>query len=125
MTSHSDIVSTTDKIRSEHGNPTVLINNAGIGRGKPILETTEKDLNLTFQVNTFAHYYLVQQFLPSMIENNHGTVVTVASTAAYVTAPRMVDYAGSKAAALAFHEGLHAELASTYNAPKVRIFICC
>jgi len=55
-----------------------------------------------------------------MIRNNHGMVVTVASVAAWVTVPNMVDYAASKAAAHAFHDGLTAELKTRYNAPKVR-----
>lgn len=75
---------------------------------------------MTFDVNTLSHYWLVKEFLPSMINQNHGMVVTVASLAAYVTAPQMVDYAASKAAALSFHEGLAAELKTRYNAPKVR-----
>jgi short-subunit dehydrogenase len=103
----------------------VLINNAGVARGKTILETTEKDINLTFKVNTFSHYYLAQQFLPHMVDNNHGMVVTVASLAGYVVAPSMVDYAGSKAASVAFHEGLSAELVTHYNAPKVRTVLMC
>jgi short-subunit dehydrogenase len=41
-----------------------------------------------------------------MIAKNHGMVITVASLAAYVTAPNLVDYTASKAAALVFHEGL-------------------
>lgn len=112
-------------MRKHVGHPTVLINNAGIAFGKSILDTTESNLKLTFQINTLAHYYLTQQFLPHMIETNHGMVVTVASVAAYVTAPQMVDYASSKAAALTFHEGLQAELATTYSAPKVRTVLCC
>jgi all-trans-retinol dehydrogenase (NAD+) len=55
-----------------------------------------------------------------MVAKNHGMVVTVASIAGYVTAPQMVDYAASKAAAVSFHEGLTAELKTRYNAPKVR-----
>lgn len=35
----------------------------------------------------------------------------------------MVDYASSKTAALSFHEGLTAELATRYNAPKVRTVV--
>jgi all-trans-retinol dehydrogenase (NAD+) len=58
-----------------------------------------------------------------MTAANHGIVVTVASLAAYVTAPNMVDYASSKAAALAFHEGLAAELKTRYSAPKVRTIL--
>jgi short-subunit dehydrogenase len=103
----------------------VLINNAGVVRGKTILESTEKDINLTFKVNAFAHYYLAQQFLPHMVSNNHGMIVTVASLAGYVTAPSMVDYAASKSAAVSFHEGLASELVTHYNAPKVRTVLMC
>lgn len=91
-----------------------------------LLANSNTDLSsvrFTFDVNTFAHYWLIKEFLPSMIENNHGMVVTVASLAAWVTVPDMVDYAASKAAALAFHEGLTAELTGRYNAPKVRTVI--
>jgi all-trans-retinol dehydrogenase (NAD+) len=58
-----------------------------------------------------------------MVARNHGMVVTVASIAAYVTVPNMVDYAASKAAALSFHEGLTSELKTRYNAPKVRTVV--
>lgn len=125
LTSASDIESVTESIKSSVGDPTILINNAGIARNKDILHTTATDLRLTFGVNTLSHYALAQAFLPSMIANNHGMVVTVASLAAHVTAPGMVDYAASKAAAMSFHEGLGAELATTYNAPKVRTVLIC
>lgn len=100
-----------------------MINNAGAARGKTILDSTEGDVRLTFDVNTLSHYWLVKEFLPRMVSQNHGMVVTVASLAAYVTAPQMVDYAASKAAALTFHEGLAAELKTRYNAPKVRTVV--
>jgi hypothetical protein len=90
LTSPSAIASAASSIRSSLGNPTVLINNAGVARGKTILESSEKDINLTFKVNTFSHYYLTQQFLPSMIANNHGMIVTVASLAGYLAASSMV-----------------------------------
>jgi short-subunit dehydrogenase len=125
LSSPSSISSAASSVRSTLGNPTVLINNAGVARGKTILESTEKDINLTFKVNAFSHYYLAQQFLPHMIANNHGMIVTVASLAGYLTAPSMVDYAASKSAAIAFHEGLASELATTYKAPKVRTVLMC
>jgi short-subunit dehydrogenase len=83
-----------------------MINNAGFARGNTILSTTETDLKLTFQINTLSHYHLAQAFLPAMIKANHGMVITVASLAAYVTSPGLVDYSASKSAALVFHEGL-------------------
>lgn len=60
-----------------------------------------------------------------MISANHGTVVTIASIAACVPASSLVDYSCSKSAALAFHEGLAAELKTLYEAPKVRTVCVC
>jgi short-subunit dehydrogenase len=60
-----------------------------------------------------------------MVSSNHGMVVTVASIAGYIAAPSMVDYAASKAAAIAFHEGLGAELVKVYKAPGVRTVLMC
>lgn len=87
-------------------------------RGKPLLETSEADVALTFNVNTLSHYKLMRAFAPSMVANNHGMIVSVTSAAAYVTAPRMTEYAASKAAAMSFHEGFSAEMAQL--APRVR-----
>jgi short-subunit dehydrogenase len=125
LASSSAIKATAAAIRSHVGDPTILVNNAGFARGKTILETTENDLRLTFDINAKAHYFLAQEFLPSMVQKNHGMIVTVASLAAYVTAPSLVDYSASKAAALSFHEGLTTELITHYKAPRVRTVLLC
>ncbi|KAJ5866539.1 hypothetical protein N7534_001092 [Penicillium rubens] len=120
ITSATDIADVASKIRSSFGRPSILINNAGICTGKTILKTTPAQTRRMFEVNTLAHYWLAQEFLPDMIEANHGMVVTVASLAGYTVTPNMVDYSATKAAAIAFHEGLAAELVTRYHAPKVR-----
>ncbi len=63
---------------------------------------------------------MVKEFIPAMIKKNHGHVVTIASMASYVVHARNVDYACTKASAVAFHEGLSSELKNRYNAPSVR-----
>ncbi|KAI1499152.1 hypothetical protein F5X99DRAFT_420085 [Biscogniauxia marginata] len=123
LTSPVNLAEVAKEIRAKVGEPTILVNNAGVVRGKTILETSERDLKSTFDVNTFAHFYTVKEFLPYMINKNHGMVVTVTSSAAYMTAPNMVDYAASKSAALFFHDGLTSELRIRYNAPKVRTIL--
>ncbi|KAJ5102949.1 short chain dehydrogenase/reductase family protein [Penicillium argentinense] len=120
ITSPAHIKEVANAIRASFGRPTILINNAGILTGKTILGTTESTTRRMFEVNTFAHYWLAQEFLPDMISANHGMVVTVASQAGYTVTPNMVDYSASKAAAIAFHEGLAAELVTRYQAPRVR-----
>ncbi|KAJ5151052.1 short chain dehydrogenase/reductase family protein [Penicillium canariense] len=120
ITSPAHISEVGTKLRASFGRPTILINNAGILTGKTILGTTEAITRRMFDVNTLAHYWLAQEFLPDIIAGNHGMVVTVASQAGYTVTPNMVDYSASKAAAIAFHEGLAAELVTRYQAPRVR-----
>jgi all-trans-retinol dehydrogenase (NAD+) len=55
-----------------------------------------------------------------MIKNKKGHVVTIASMASYAVGAGLVDYASSKAAALAFHEGLAQELKHRYDAPEIK-----
>ncbi|KIW89823.1 uncharacterized protein Z519_09252 [Cladophialophora bantiana CBS 173.52] len=123
ITSSDAVRDVANEIRTTYGHPTILVNNAGVGDGGTILNGTEASVRRTFDVNTISHFVLVKEFLPDMIRNNHGHIVTVASMASFVTAGDMIAYACSKASALAFHEGLAQELRYWYNAPKVRTSI--
>ncbi|KFZ08787.1 hypothetical protein V502_09147 [Pseudogymnoascus sp. VKM F-4520 (FW-2644)] len=120
ITSSEKIRDVAEKIRKDHGDPTVLINNAGVGTNKTILDETEAEMRLVFEVNTVAHFLLVKELIPAMIKRDHGHIVTVASMASFMVHAQNVDYACSKASALAFHEGLGQELKSRYNAQNVR-----
>ena len=52
-------------------------------------------------------------------------VITIASMAGFMTPPQLVDYCCTKTAAVAFHEGLAAELLTRYKAPRVRTLCIC
>lgn len=120
LSSSEDISTTASAIRAAHGDPTVLVNNAGIFHHGSILEKPEREIRQTFEVNTISHFLLLKEFLPAMIRKNRGHIVTVASFASFVAVPEMVDYCCTKASALAFHEGLRQELKYWYQAPNVR-----
>uniref|UniRef100_A0A3Q2LRC5 Estradiol 17-beta-dehydrogenase 11 n=2 Tax=Equus TaxID=9789 RepID=A0A3Q2LRC5_HORSE len=51
-------------------------------------------------------------FLPAMMNNNHGHIVTVASAAGHTVVPFLLAYCSSKFAAVGFHRGLTEELAA-------------
>ncbi|CAG8959624.1 hypothetical protein HYFRA_00001527 [Hymenoscyphus fraxineus] len=123
VTSLKDIKEAAAKIRKEIGEPTVLINNAGIGFGTTILGGNEETIRKTIDVNLVAHFWTVREFLPAMIKQNSGHIVTIASMASFVTIAQNVDYSCSKVAVLAFHEGLRQELDHRYNARLVRTSI--
>ena len=71
------------QIQEQVGHPTILINNAGIASKHTILETPPASLRKIFDVNLLSHYYLIQAFVPHMIEKNKGHVVTIASMASF------------------------------------------
>jgi short-subunit dehydrogenase len=85
-----------------------------------ITEEPESNIRRTIEVNTLSHFWLVKEFLPAMIKNDHGHIVTIASMASFVSLCGMADYACSKAAALAFHESLTQEIRHSYGSKRVR-----
>lgn len=53
---------------------------------------------------------MTKAFLPSMLEDNKGHIVSIASLAGFVGVPYFVDYCTSKFAIIGFEEALHMEL---------------
>ncbi|KAI5367363.1 Putative short-chain dehydrogenase/reductase SDR, NAD(P)-binding domain superfamily [Septoria linicola] len=123
VTDRKQVAEVARQIREQHGDPSILINNAGISSEGPILEQTEEGLRKVFDINIISHYYTVQEFLPAMTKNKKGHVVTIASMAAFATTPGLVPYSNTKVAAWGFHEGLQQETRVFYNAPEVK-FSC-
>ncbi|KEF53651.1 uncharacterized protein A1O9_10051 [Exophiala aquamarina CBS 119918] len=114
VTDFAAIESTAETIRREHGDPTVLINNAGIANGTYIMDSTAKGIDRIFKVNIASHFILIKEFLPGMLKAKKGHIVTIASMASFVAGPGLVDYCCTKVAALYLNDGLRNELITKY-----------
>jgi hypothetical protein len=91
----------------------VLVNNAGFGTfGKFKNEDIEK-ISEELRLNISTLVELSKLALPSMLKNNDGVIINVASTAAYQPIPYMSVYAATKAFVLSFTEALWGELIGT------------
>jgi NAD(P)-dependent dehydrogenase (short-subunit alcohol dehydrogenase family) len=99
-----------DTIRAKHGAPRILVNNAGIFRMAPVLETPADDFEQALQVNLLAPFLFIRSFAGSMKEQGAGHIVTIGSIADRVIFPENSAYAASKFGARAMHEVLRAEL---------------
>ncbi|CAF1021735.1 unnamed protein product [Brachionus calyciflorus] len=110
LSNRDEINKLTEDIKSKVGSIDILINNAGIVTGKKFLDSSDKAIEKTFQVNTLSHFWLTKAFLPDMLEKNHGHVVTVASMAGIFGTAGLCDYCASKYAAVGFDESLRMEL---------------
>jgi all-trans-retinol dehydrogenase (NAD+) len=109
--------------RAAAGDVDVLVNNAGVVSGRPLLELPDERIERTFAVNTLALFWTTKAFLPAMKARGSGHVVTVASAAGLVGTARETDYAASKFAAVGFNEALRQELRR--SARGVRTTVVC
>lgn len=110
LTERMAIYATAQKVLEDCGSLDILINDAGVVSGKPILEASDEDILRTFNVNALALFWTTHAFLPSMVKRNSGHIVTVASAAGVVGTAKLVDYSSSKFAAVGFDESLRLEL---------------
>ncbi|KAL8648155.1 MAG: hypothetical protein Q9226_006117 [Calogaya cf. arnoldii] len=111
-----------ERISQDLGTPTVLINNAAVVNGKPFLSLTAEEVEETFRVNTISHFHLTSLFLRPLIANNTpGTLVTVSSILGRLGASNLSAYTASKAAAIAYHTSLAAELRPC--APQIKTIL--
>jgi len=98
--------------KKDFGRVDILINNAGIVSGKPLLQTPDEHIKKVMDINTTAHFWTVKAFLPDMIERNHGHIVTISSLAGTQGVPGLGDYCASKFGAFGFDECVRKELRS-------------
>lgn len=105
ITSPDTVREVADDVRKSHGTVSVLVNNAGIASAHTIMDAKPEFLEKIFRVNVFAHYYLIQQFLPDMLKAQKGHILTLASMASYASTASLVDYCATKHAVLALHDG--------------------
>jgi len=74
-------------------------------------------------INLMSHWSTVQEFLPDMLAKKKGHIMSVASLASFVTLASAVDYSCTKAALVAFYEGLTQELKHRYKCPQIQTSI--
>jgi NAD(P)-dependent dehydrogenase (short-subunit alcohol dehydrogenase family) len=101
------------------GTPTVLINNAAIVIGKPLLSLSFPEIDKSLSTNLVSHFYTLKTFLPAIARSEvGGTIVTVSSVIGTVGAAHLTDYAAAKAGISALHRSLAAELRESH--PQIR-----
>lgn len=122
LTQRSQIIEAAAKVRQEIGHVSMIINNAGVAYPQPFLESCRKPRNveLIFKTNVFAQQYILGEFLPKMLENRKGHVVTVASAGSFSSTAYLADYVASKHAIQGMIEGLKDELAKDPLQPDIK-----
>jgi len=110
-----------DHTQSKNLQVDVLVNNAGFGLFGAFIDANLQRMTEMVQVNVTALMELTHLFLNDMIKRNQGSILNVASMAAFVPGPYHSIYFASKAFVLSFSEALADELKGS----KVTVTVLC
>ncbi|MDE0333831.1 MAG: SDR family oxidoreductase [Defluviicoccus sp.] len=96
------------------GDVSVLINNAGVNRNRPLIGEPEalSNARAEIEVNYLGTLSMCRAFAPVLKANGGGMIVNVLSAIGRVNLPAIGSYCASKAAAFSMTQGVRAELAA-------------
>lgn len=87
-----------------------LVNNAGLGRNKPVNFIKMEDLEYVYQTNVFACILLTKTLLKKKKINRGASIVFTSSISSQLSTPGIAMYASSKAAITSFMRSCAVEL---------------
>ncbi|MCJ0930938.1 SDR family oxidoreductase [Virgibacillus halodenitrificans] len=98
-----------DRIIKEQEQVHGLINNAGLGYFKYIIDTSWQETEEMLFLNVNSVIKLTQLFLPHFIEYGQGHIINIASQAGKIATPKSAVYAATKHAVIGYTNGLRLE----------------
>ena len=114
-----EVIRTYEEFMSAFGHLDVLVNNAGFGTFKPLVETDLDSFEAVFATNVTGAMLMAREAAKHFIARNRGNIVNICSTASLRGAPRGTTYYGSKFALRGMTECWRAEL----RPHNVRVFL--
>jgi len=88
------------------GHVEVLVNNAGIFGVEDFFSIDDEEWLRYFQVNVMSTVRLCRALMPSMLENDYGRIINVASEAAIKPLPQMIHYSMTKTSLVSLARGM-------------------
>ncbi len=110
-----------DSVHAEWGGLDVLVNNAGVASGGPLVDAPIEEWRWILEINLLGVVRGCRLFLPGMLAAGRGQVINVASFAGLAGAPGIMSYGVAKAGVIALSEQLRAEV----HGRGVRVAVAC
>ncbi len=103
------------------GSVNILVNNAGISKILPFLETTEEVWERTLQTNLTGAFLMCKAAVPVMLAHGGGTIINIGSLAGKEGTDCYAAYCASKAGLI----GLTQSLAREFARSQIRVNAIC
>ncbi|MBY0586415.1 SDR family NAD(P)-dependent oxidoreductase [bacterium] len=97
------------QVEKEAGFASILFNNAGVAMAGEVVDTSLDDFAWIMGINFWGPMHGIKEFLPSMIAQGRGHIVTTASFMGLCPTPGTAGYSVTKAAVIALSEALRLE----------------
>ena len=121
LTKHEQVQQLYDDVTKTGHSITYLVNNAGVVFGMKLTSMTLTQIQHSLTVNLTSNLWLIKLFLPSMVKQNYGHVVNIASLAGIFPLENSTDYCAAKAASIHTMEQLRADHVSS----KLKFTVVC
>ena len=98
VTSEQRWIALAETVLADFGKLHVLVNNAGIGEGGPILESTLESFRRIFAVNVESIFLGTRTCIPLIDQSGGGSIINISSVAGLRGAANLSAYCGTKGA---------------------------
>jgi NAD(P)-dependent dehydrogenase (short-subunit alcohol dehydrogenase family) len=100
----------------------ILVNNAGMNRPKPLVDTPDEDIDAVFDLNVKATFYVAREVARSLLAaGEKGSIINVSSQMGHVGSPRRTLYCATKHAV----EGMTKALSWELGPAGIRVNTLC
>ena len=110
VSQEADVERTYREVLAKFGDLDILINNAGLGTFKPLVEIDKANFDAIFATNVTGAMLMAREAAKIFIKRNRGNIMNIASTASHRGAPNGTAYYASKFALRGMTECWRAEL---------------
>jgi 2-keto-3-deoxy-L-fuconate dehydrogenase len=98
------------KVVGDYGAPNILMNCAGYVHQGSVLDCSETDWDLSFDLNVKSMHRTLRAFLPAMLKNGGGSIVNISSAVSSIRGvPARYAYGATKAAVIGLTKAVAAD----------------
>lgn len=106
-----------ERARRHAGDPTILVNNAGVHLKKPAVDTTPEEVLKVLETHVLGAFELTRLMAPPMLQRGEGSILFIASMASLMGIPLTAAYSLAKSAVT----GMVRSMASEFSPQGVRV----